>query len=274
MINKSYPARHRLIYKGEQGTIVEGKPFVSRWGSVLSTLGLSLSGTILFANEILLTEGDSDPMYIHACFQRMISEGKLKAEINGFSALSTSNSRNADVMLRILGESKPTPNIMLLFDGDKGGKEREADLKDFIVELGVPSHRLDDNLSIEDYLPGGDELYAAAVSAYLLKLTKKNELPALASKSIADWRNTEKKNSSLCAWSAEFATKQCSLNSPLSKVGVAREYIGLMDGVSFTQFDKSAVKRCLRLLEKIVSGLQIPEQATAPQKILATPEES
>ena len=204
----------------------------------------------------------------------MIIERKLKAEINGFSALSTTNSRNADVMLRILAESKPTPKIMLLFDGDKGGKQREADLKELTTELDVPLYRLDDGLSIEDYLPGGDKLYASAVGAYLSKLCKRQGLIERATKAIEEWRGTGKKNASLSDWCGEFAVKQCALNSPPSKVGIAREYIRLMEDVPFNGFDKLAVKRCLRLLEKIVSGLHIPEQATAPQKILASPEES
>ena len=87
MINKSRPTRHRLVLKKDEGTIIEGKPFVSRWGSVLRNLGLSLSGTILFANEVLLAAGDSDPVYIEACFQRMIRDSRISVEINGFSAL-------------------------------------------------------------------------------------------------------------------------------------------------------------------------------------------
>jgi predicted ATP-dependent endonuclease of OLD family len=275
MINKSYPARHRLIYKGEEGTVIEGKPFVSRWGSVLSTLGLSLSGTILFANEILLTEGDSDPVYIQACFQRMIAEKKINAEINGFSALSTSNGKNADVMLRIFRESKPTPKIMMLFDGDQGGKEREAELKALSAEGGVPSHRLDEKLTIEDYLPGGDDLFAAAVGAYTSKLTKKDETSVNTShqarEALKAWRGNANKHTSVSGWPEEFG-EQFGLKSAPSKVGIAREYVALMEDVPIGDLDKSATKRCVRLLEHIVKGLQIPQQAPVPQRILESTE--
>jgi predicted ATP-dependent endonuclease of OLD family len=280
LINKSHPARHRLILKAKKGTVIEGKPFVSRWGSVLNTLGLSLSGTILFANEVLLTEGDSDPLYIQACFQRMIAEGKVNAEINGFSALATSDGRNADVMLRILSDSKPTPNIMILFDGDKGGKEREAYLKELVEQAKAASYRLDAELTIEDYLPGGDDLYASAVAGYLAKLPAAHEtevnvdLAEKAGKALKAWRAGGNKNVSVSVWVEEFAKASADLKSGPSKVGIAREYVALLETVPIGKLDKTASKRCIRLLEQIAKGLQIPHQAPALQRIFAATEET
>ncbi len=278
MINKSHPTRHRLVLKANEGTVIESKPFVSRWGSVLSALGLSLSGTILFANEVLLTEGDSDPIYIQACFQRMILEKKMNVDINGFSALATSNGKNADVMLRLLSESKPAPRIMMLFDGDQGGKERQAGLQALLDELGVASHRLEEKHTIEDYLPGGDELYASAVAAYVSKVASKKSdqsgnLDEDARKGLKEWRASNK-NKSVAIWAEEFAQQSAGLSSAPSKVGVAREYVGLLEGVAVGNLDKAATKRCVRLLEQIGKHLQIPQQAAAAQRIFETAEAS
>jgi len=180
LINKSHPTRHRLVRKTDEGTTIEGKPFVGRWGTVLSALGLTLSGTILFANEVLLTEGDSDPIYVQVCFQRMIAEGKINVEINGFSAMGTGDGRNADVMLRTLAEAQPHPRVMMLFDGDDAGKSREREIKPLLDQLDGTSYKLEKKLSIEDYLLGGEEAYVRAVVGYALKLIAlrkgKNEL--------------------------------------------------------------------------------------------------
>jgi hypothetical protein len=204
----------------------------------------------------------------------MIRESKMNLEINGFSALATSNGKNADVMLRVLSESKPTPRVMMLFDGDQGGKEREAELKPLIDELKASSHRLDEKLTIEDYLPGGDELYASAVGSYVAKLlaTKKNNvnanLPEDARKSLKEWRASNK-NNSVAIWCEEFGKEIARLKSAPSKVGVAREYIALLEEVPVGDLDKTVTKRCVRLLEQIAKGLQIPKQVSVPQRIFA-----
>jgi predicted ATP-dependent endonuclease of OLD family len=52
MINKSFPSRHRLLLKKEEGTLLDKKPYTGQWARTLNALGLSLSGTILFANYI------------------------------------------------------------------------------------------------------------------------------------------------------------------------------------------------------------------------------
>ena len=62
MLNRTFPARHRLIVKNGEGTRIDGKPFVGRWGPAIEELGFSLAGTILFAQHVLLAEGDADPV--------------------------------------------------------------------------------------------------------------------------------------------------------------------------------------------------------------------
>ena len=66
LINKTFPTRHRLLQKTKKGTCLDPKPFQGRWGRVLDALGVTLAGTILWAPFVVLTEGDSDPVYLYA----------------------------------------------------------------------------------------------------------------------------------------------------------------------------------------------------------------
>jgi predicted ATPase len=274
LINKSHPTRHRLIRKTEAGTIIEGKPFLGRWGVVLSALGLSLSGTILFANEVLLTEGDSDPIYIQACFQKMIAEAQCNVEINGFAAMGTGNGQSADVLLRMLSESQPHPRIMMLFDGDDGGRAREAEVRPLVEQLHGKSEILGDGLSIEDYLPGGDAVYVAAVCRYIEKLIELKRAPAepgleaSARENLQTWR-LEPDNHSVAKWCEQFCKNHPVLRAPISKVGVAREYVTILQDLSAAQLDEDSTARCLTLLGTIAAHLELPAQIASPQAIFA-----
>jgi len=270
LINKSHPTRHRLISKTRQGTVIDGKPYVGHWGVVLSALGLSLFGTILFASEILLTEGDSDPIYIQACFQKLIADEKLKIEINGFSAMGTGDGQNAHVMLWTLSEAHPTPKIMMLFDGDEGGKVRETESRELLNSLGGKTLILADGLAIEDYLIGGESLFIKAVVAYFTKWKPEaakqlNLSETTASSDLATWKE-KAGNVSLAKWCTEFATTKLMLKSPLSKVGIAREYVLKLQAME-EELKDIDFRRCLGLLTEIKQGLKLPDQTPPPSKI-------
>ncbi len=122
MLNKTFPVRHRLVVKSPQGTDIDGKPCSGRWGAAIDALGLSLAGTILFAQHILLTEGDTDPIYLQAIFQKLASLGHISLDLTAFSAISTESSKNTDALIRILSEVALKPHLSILVDGDEGGK--------------------------------------------------------------------------------------------------------------------------------------------------------
>ncbi len=121
MINRTFPTRHRLMTKSEEGTMLDGKPYVGRWQSVLGALGMTLTGTILFSNYVVLTEGDSDPIYLYAMLQKGVLAGSCRVDLNAVSFLSTGESKNADVLIRIFLETNPRPTLGVLIDGDIGG---------------------------------------------------------------------------------------------------------------------------------------------------------
>ena len=159
MLNRTFPARHRLIVKNGEGTRIDGKPFVGRWGPAIEELGFSLAGTILFAQHVLLAEGDADPVLIQALFQKLVEWGRANADLNAFSVISTGSSKNTDALIRILREGSNAPSLLVVVDGDEGGSERLRVLKPFLAAHDVKSFQLQGGTTIEDHLPaaGGGE---------------------------------------------------------------------------------------------------------------------
>ena len=142
MLNRTFPARHRLIVKNGEGTRIDSKPFVDRWGPTIEALGFSLAGTILFAQHVLLAEGDADPVFIQALFQKLVEWGRASADLNAFSVISTGSSKNTDALIRILSEGSNAPSLLVMVDGDEGGSKRLRALKPFLKAHAVESFQL------------------------------------------------------------------------------------------------------------------------------------
>lgn len=274
MINKSFPTRHRLVLKGESGTQIEGKPFVGRWGRALSALGMSLSGTILFANHVLLVEGDSDPIFLNAVLQKLIEVGRLDADLNSFAAISTGQSADADALIRILLESQPSPKIAVLVDGDDGGKKRLERLKSLLTARAIPSRMLTEGTSIEDHLPNLPDLFVKAVALYCGKLkadatgnslNQEDLLPAVRESFDARF-NSNASIKGIAGWLTQDVPGALGLNGSPSKVGVAREYAILLNDVPKDEFKSGA--RVSPLVKWITENLSIPPLGIDEPKIL------
>ena len=169
MIDRSQPSRHRLLIKNESGTIVERKPYSSRWRVALNALGVNFSGTILFSDCVLLVEGDSDVTYIYtllAAAARLPKES-FNFEVSSLAVISSGDPQRADALLRVLWEGVVKPRVLILVDGDAGGKRRAAKLSKVAKERGVVIERLEDELVIEDLLPGGYELFVECIVSHL-----------------------------------------------------------------------------------------------------------
>ena len=65
MLNQNFPERHRLITRTDKSTIVDSKPYRANWKYAVDALGVRLTANILFSPNILLVEGDSDPIYLY-----------------------------------------------------------------------------------------------------------------------------------------------------------------------------------------------------------------
>lgn len=239
MINRNFPTRHRLIYKDSNGTRIDSKPYVGRWGSALDALGFALPGTILFAPFVLLAEGDTDPVYIHAVLQWMIERDELDFDINGFSVLSTENSQNTKALIELLSSGASKCRIAVLLDGDKGGQQRLKKMQSYLDAREIPAKLLTNGTAIEDHLPLLAELFVEAVSKYCFGLGTDNEtlsgvgFDEVHSKFKEDFAKKFPKPATtqgVAIWASKVGQDLYpdSLPPSPSKVGIAREYVALL----------------------------------------------
>lgn len=271
MINRNFPTRHRLVYKDSSGTVIDGKPFVAQWKAVLNQLGLALPGTVLFAPHVLLCEGDADPIYINTILQILIESGRYEFDINGFSALSTGNSKHAIVLIEVLTSSAAECKLGLLFDGDDGGKKRYDNLKSTIDSKGAVHKFLTAGTTIEDHLPMLRTFYVQGVSEYLYKLgmiansRKTSDRSKLFQAVETDFEKTfpdPGKEKGVAAWAEMVGAQLFGLPQDPSKVGFAREYFDLViSRLGETQAPKistSELARSERLAHWIGTELGLP----------------
>ncbi|MEK6701390.1 MAG: AAA family ATPase [Planctomycetota bacterium] len=277
MINKTFPTRHRLIIKDEGGTRLDGKPYVSRWGPVIEAFGLSFTGTFLFANQVLLVEGDSDPILIYGIMQKLISMSKLLVDLNSFSAMATSDSRNTDVLLRVHLESATKPSIAVLVDGDPGGKERLAALQPMLTNMKIEGKVLAEGTEVEDHLIAVRTLYvkAAALYAAKLKVALGGVAPDDAAMLKGFTESFEKKFGStgetagVCDWVESAFKEIAQIKSPPSKVGIAREYVQLLDELLAGSIRPEDCERAIALCDWIARALSLSPPATVETRVLA-----
>ena len=270
MINRTFPSRHRLIVKGANGTRIDGKPFVGRWGPAIEELGLSLAGTILFAQHVLLSEGDSDPVLVQAVFQKLVEWKKANVDLNTFSVISTENSKNTDALIRILSEGSNTPHLLVLVDGDQGGKERLKALKLLLKKYNVESSTLIEGTTIEDYLPASGTTYIDAVAGYVTEMldtvgngrlsgNSKDIRKELRASAASKGYSKDKVSAGIADWAITEAQNLAELKSKPSKLGIAREYVKLLSASTVANFSDSQLRRSLKLLQDVQSSLSIPD---------------
>lgn len=278
MLNKTFPARHRLIVKTSEGTQIDGKPYVGRWGAALEALGLSLAGTILFAQHIVLAEGDSDPIYIPAILQKLVALDRANVDLNAFCVIATETSRNADALIRILLEAATPPKLGVLVDGDEGGKARLKGIHGLLKSHAIASKQLLEGTTIEDYLPLVGELYVRAVADYVAKVKESqgspveshDEFRASFRKSFREAFEEGKVTKGVAEWASSAGQKLGNLEQPPSKIGIAREYVALLDQTPEDKFTAQSLQRPIKLLELIREIMPIPELREARKEILKT----
>jgi hypothetical protein len=276
MLNKTFPVRHRLVVKSKSGTSIDGKPCNGRWGAAIDALGLSLAGTILFAQYVLLTEGDSDPIYIPAVLQKLVALGQASLDLNAFSAISTESSKNADALIRILSDGAVKLRLALLVDGDDGGKARLKSLLPILKAKNVSYRTLLDGTSIEDYLPLAGELYVKAVAEYVAKVKETlgspvSDLEEFRQRFRDSYREKFEEGrvtSGIATWAAAAGKGLGELDTEPSKIGIAREYVILLEETPAEKFSGQSLRRPMELVKWIRELLQVPELREPEKSIL------
>ena len=276
MLNRTFPARHRLIVKNGEGTRIDGKPFVGRWGPAIEELGFSLAGTILFAQHVLLAEGDADPVLIQALFQKLVEWGRANADLNAFSVISTGSSKNTDALIRILREGSNAPSLLVVVDGDEGGSERLRVLKPLLAAHDVKSFQLQGGTTIEDHLPAAGGAYVDAVARYVAgvvetlgkgKPTRGEIQERLCKAAETEGYSENELTAGIANWVIEKAREIAELQSNPSKLGIAREYVESLTAATADSYKKTQLKRGLELLRTVQSELSIPELREPAPKV-------
>lgn len=280
MLNKTFPMRHRLVVKAAEGTTIDGKPCSGRWGAAIDALGLSLAGTILFAQYILLTEGDTDPVYLQAVLQKLIALGHANPDLNAFSAISTESSKNADALIRILSDGALKPRLALLVDGDEGGKSRLKALHGILKAQNVQTKQLLEGTAIEDYLPLVGDLYVKAVADYVIKVKESQGSPVQDIDAFRQQFRTSFRESfeegkvtkGVAGWAATAGQKLGGLETEPSKLGIAREYTALLEETPSDRFSLQSLQRAITLLKWVREILPIPDLRDSEKTILKSSE--
>lgn len=274
MIDKNVPSAHRLLVKGPHGTVVDSKPYTGGWGRAMSALGITLSGSILFASHVLLTEGDSDPIYLYAILAKLNELDVIDLDLNALAIMSTGDGKHADALIRMLTESEPGPRIAYLSDGDPGGNDRVKELAHLFELHQVKTQSLPRNTTIEDHVIGGRKLLTRAAARYAVKLCKNSQgkeiseeeciekLDEALTKPAESGRNIGGSIKILTGCVAELA----GLESHASKVGIAREYVSLLneDGVKFGKRD---YEKAVKLATGIQAILDVPKRTAVDRGI-------
>ena len=160
MLNRNFPERHRLIYKDDEGTKIDQKPYRANWKLATDALGVFLSSNILFSSRVLLVEGDSDPMYMYELFRQLNKVNEIDGDSNSLAVMSFGDTKNLRFLLQQFRTGNAQRAVTLLVDGDEMGTNMLKAVKELCKRVGVESIEWSKNNSIEDLCIEGTFLEA------------------------------------------------------------------------------------------------------------------
>jgi hypothetical protein len=244
---------------------VNGKPFASRWQAATEALGLALSGTILFSSHVLLTEGDSDPVYLFAMLQRLASENGWDVDLNRLGIISGRSSRDTAAILRVLCEGSAGPRIVVLFDGDKGGADRHKALSSVLKKYGCGHVFLDEGLTIEDYLPAAAESYVRFVASAACEVAdiqaSQEALERIETDALATATTDDGKLAGLRAATVEAVQVNLEVSADVSALSVAARYRDALLDFETAIPDGPQRNRTEEFLLRVTKALHLPSRS-------------
>jgi predicted ATP-dependent endonuclease of OLD family len=268
LINKNHPTRHRLLLKTEDGTEIDHKPYVGQWRSAFEALGLGLPGSMLFASKVLLAEGDSDPIFLLADWQKLIELGDVSLDINSLAVLSTGDSKHADALARIVLDGPSPPELALLFDGDKGGLRRLKSLKRLVEVKELPHYEIPDGRTIEDSLLS-PELFRDALISYMTKIAPAGAKVEETIRGSWDKEKGPDIDGGLAAWSRTVGEEILGEGNTPSPVGIASEYARMLTEADPKELaPKTKRKNAIKLANEVSKMLDLRLELLEPSEIL------
>lgn len=292
MLNQNFPERHRLITKSQNSTAVDAKPYRANWKYAVDDLGVRLTANILFSPNILLVEGDSDPIYLYEMLRLLNQADEIDADANLLGIMSYSDLPNLRFLLQTFKAESSDRLLAVLFDGDSQGKAYQKDIASLTKRVEAKHIVLESGSAIEDYCLN-TSLFLQAVQDTLISsyeaIDKKvpTDLRATISSSWEDFQKNRSKattkekkptealmekgssvplpvNAEVSSDNAGVWFKTLSIrliDNGSSKVALARNYAflsrehGTLQGV-----DAKRIQQARVLAQQIISALHLPSR--------------
>jgi predicted ATP-dependent endonuclease of OLD family len=291
LLNQNFPERHRLVYKDVNGTSIDRKPYQQNWKRATDALGVFLASNILFSNKVLLVEGDSDPLYVYELFRQLNKSGDVDCDLNALGVMSFSNYQNLRFLLQVFKKESKDTSVVVLVDGDGAGKTLLQQVTELCRKLEVPTLRLAEGKSIEDYclfeeqfltavemtIRNACEAEAKVVPAGLGELVKKSWEIHRQGKGKAEKREKTEKGEEAKEQRKERVTAgrwfkdvtQELIEDEASKVVLARTYVELCRDAEDLQIKKDRTKEPKALCSDIATKLTLPH--VRPERLVENP---
>jgi predicted ATP-dependent endonuclease of OLD family len=278
LLNQNFPERHRLIFKSEEGTKVDQKPYRQNWQLATDALGVYLSSNILFSNRVLLVEGDSDPLYLYELFRQLNRAGEIDVDLNTLGIMSFYDYQNLRFLLQIFKREGQDVSVFVVADGDSEGKLILRRVGSVCKKLGVATHLLPEGKSIEDFclfeniflqaiertLRAACEAEGKPVPENLKDMVNKSweEHKAQPEKTerrvkMEKGEKDEKEDRKTAGrWFKDVSEE--IIKDEASKVFLARTYIELCREMAFSGINPGDNKEAKALCQEIISKLGLP----------------
>ncbi len=300
MLNQNHPERHRLITKSNDTTLVDSKPYRANWKYAVDALGVKLTANILFSPNILLVEGDSDPIYLYEMLRVLNNRLEIDIDANLLGIMSYGDLTNLRFLLQTFKSESNERLVAVLFEGDAQGKTYQKQIKPLCEVHGVTGITLDAGSAIEDYclypdlfLEAVEETVRGSFAAMQKEAPKelKSEIAASwksfiasraqktssKSKKLADSlredaeihsksaaENVDEAPDNAGGWFKQFSN-QLSINGS-SKIALARNYVFLSrEADNDHSYDQKRLTASKRIADEITAVLKLPSSRAKQQ---------
>jgi predicted ATP-dependent endonuclease of OLD family len=276
LLNQNFPERHRLIAKNESGTKVDQKPYRQNWKFATDALGVYLTSNILFSNKVLLVEGDSDPMYLYELFRQLNTSGDLDVDLNTLGIMSFYDYQNLRFLLQVFQREGQDALLFVLVDGDEAGEGMLKRVNELCKRHNVPTQKLPEGRSIEDYclyeeeflqavrqtLRSAAEFEGKPISKDFDKRVQeawdeqKSSIEILEKRSKAEDKEERKVKRTTGRWFKEASVR--IIADEASKVVLARTYCQLCRDMAVPAPNRERLRDAKALCQMIATKLSLP----------------
>lgn len=224
-----------------------------------------------------MAEGDTEPIFIPVILQKLIEMKKIDIDLNILAVMSTGDAQTANVLIRNFLSSYLPPKIAIMVDGDGGGIERLKKLAPLVKKHEIQTKSLTNNTTIEDHLPSVDDLYVRAVAKYTKQLLEDRGIEKIEDEFVEKFKHNFKEKyaegkvtTDVATWAKQAAMEIGELDSPPSKIGIAREYAHLLEDADPKSISTSSWKRAIDMARWIQDSLNVPGIFDVSEDILGS----